>query len=264
MKRIDRNLVSAAVTWVVIIYLLTVLGGCGGGTSGTGLGAEQTTYVGAVMTPVGDPVPGARIENQATGDATLTDMWGAFALATKRTEGDVPFKVETSTLSSEFIVEQPALDSPQVSVNITLDVSQGQVAVDRFSVDAGIVGACNSYFENRSVIRQANRVPAGQACTAKITVYGDGKPRGHIPVAVQRSSCIPGAQWETVAIGETLSGVHRGVAQVSFPFEDSMASCRYRIVAPFEYREYVPVIYTIETFTSQGIDKNTPPSAATP
>ncbi len=255
MVRIDRNLISAAVTWMVIIYLLTVLGGCGGGTSGTGLGdVAQTTYVGTVQDPQGLPLASVQIENQATGDATTTDTAGGFSLATAMVAGDVPFSVTTPTFTSQFTVEAVPPDAPQVSLSITIDEVQQSLTVDRFVVEAAIVGQCSSYFDNSDVILQSARAPNGITCVAKVMVYLDGKARGHIPVAVQRSACAPDSPWVTVATGETFSGVHQGVAQLGFTFQDSAATCRYRIVTPYNYKGYLPVVYEIETFSAQEFD----------
>lgn len=227
--------------------------GCGGGTSGSGI----RSFEGDITDESGSPLGNVRVTITATGDSALTDASGQFLIESDAGGSEVPFILESPKFLAHFTLSGINQDSSRVSVRLKVDTKTDEVEISHFSVKVGIVGACNVYFENGEVIRQANRVPPGTRCAMNIQVLGDGVPRGNIPVALQYNSCTPGGTWETLQQTVTGIGKFRGEASLDFEFIDSATFCRYRVVAPFNYGNYRPVAYPIDTFTEQEFSAKT-------
>ncbi len=235
---------------LILCWLTLLAGGCGGGTSGTGI----KSYEGVVKNAVNDePLPNVTVTEEETGASTVTDPRGQFLLVSEAKGEELQFHLESDEFESRFIVHNVPEESARVTVEVAVDVQEHSIQVEQLSMRAGMVGACDRYFENHDVIRQSNRVPSNTLCTLKAIVLGDGQRRSNVPVALQVRACQIGAEWRTLQVVKTDSGVHRGVAQISFPYLDSISYCQYRLVAPFEYKDYRPVTFPLHTYTAQNV-----------
>ena len=229
------------------LFLLLLLNGCGGGTSGSGL----KSYDGIVASTDGTPLTGVNVTITSTGDSGVTNEKGEFSIASHASGDAVEILLESPMFSNSFVVKNVPTTSSRVRVNVKVDTAQNTVQVEEFGVRAGIVGLCDTYFENNEVIRQANEVPKGTICTIKLKVYGDGDLRSHIPVALQYAACPQGSPWTTLATGMTGVGTELGSEKLSFTFIDSPEFCRYRVIAPYKFQNYRGVKYPLETFSYQ-------------
>jgi len=232
---------------IFILSLLFFVQGCGGGTSGSGL----NIYEGKVQTTTGLALSKVKVTIESTGDTTSTNDKGEFSLESEAAGLEVPFLLESDLFSSRFILEGASETEKRVNMKITVDTDSDTVSVERFAMRAAFVGGCDHYFENTNPIRQANKVPDNTVCTIKVYVYGDEKPLGNIPIALQYASCSKNATWETLETSTTGVGKNRGIGQMSFSYKSSPEFCRYRVVAPFHLATYHPLFHYIKTFEEQ-------------
>jgi hypothetical protein len=234
----------------LVLFLLGVLTACGGGSAGTGTGDEYRIQ-GEVVTTTGVPIEGATVTVVDTGDTDVTDAKGAFAIDFETDLPAVTLMVETVETSATTTISVASVDGT-ISLSIKINPFLDTIEVDQFQMNSKIVGTCDIYFENRRVIRQANPVPKGLTCVARVTTKAGSLPLAHVPVAIQFRSCNAKAPWNTVALGATMTGANLGVAQIEFPYFDDRAHCLYRIIAPFEDDRIPPVEKEIWTATYQG------------
>lgn len=228
--------------------MISILTSCGGGTSGTGL----SNYEGQLRDVSGDPIPNAKVTIIESGDGTVTDQNGSFIIQTEPLSEPGTILIETQSGSDSTVALQSAADENEsLHVDIILDPEQSTAEAVEFKVKAAIAGYCDAFFENREYIRQAVQLPQGQLCTVKISVEGEGRPRGGIPVVVQTKACKADAEWVNVSEGETARGLHEGIAQVTFPFYSTETECEYRVLAPYKYKDYLPAVVSFETFAEQ-------------
>lgn len=249
MIALSRNLLR------LFIILMCLLSGCaGGGSSGTGTGGAGLTVTGLVLDDASSPIAGLTITVAATGDSAQTDGNGEFSISTEALQGDIQLLVEGPELSTAVIVPDVQEQSSAVAVDITVSGSGNSIAVKNLDVRAKIVGACDIYFENHAIIRQANSAPQGIRCTAKVWVRGDGRELVNVPVEVRYRGC-DGGPWATLARELTLGAPHAGVAQLEFVFKDDEQHCVYGITAPLDVSGVRPVTVLVHTFTKQSRDR---------
>lgn len=236
--------------WMIIpaaLIMVMALGGCGGGTEGTG----TRSYQGNIRSIDQQPLADVKVTIAETGDSSITDELGNFTVLSEPTNNTVTFVLEAEDFSTSVAVTDIPDTSTRLTVNIEVNTETDTAEISNFAVRAGIVGYCNPFFENGEVIRQANRVPDGTQCTVKVRVFGDGALAERIPVAVQTLACDPDAIWETVETGSTGFGIRAGVAQIAFKYYQDSQHCSYRVIAPFNYQHYLPVAYPFLTFSDQ-------------
>lgn len=106
-----------AILFLCIILLLGFLGGCGGGTQGTGGIAIE----GRILKADGTGLPDTTVTVAQTGDSTTTDPNGSFSLTTS-VVGDTSLLLENSTLSTEVAIG--ALSTNTASVRVTISVNE--------------------------------------------------------------------------------------------------------------------------------------------
>ena len=256
MNMTSRGLLFGDSTvWRIVVSTLLALacGGCGGGTAGTGLD-QDSSFEGRVSSLGGTPIADVRVTIVGTQASSVTDSEGRFEIESPTTVADSEIQIALDGDGINTTVRVPQLDATETrsALDISIDVVRNRATVSKVDVKAEIVGVCDFYFENRTVIRQANRAPQGITCTLKVRVLADGALLGDVPVALQYKSCQPSDDWDTLVEGTTSPGVHSGVAQLTFRFFDSPAFCQYRVVAPFN-TPVRPVIFRIETFTFQAL-----------
>lgn len=221
----------------------------GGGSEGTG-GALRTIS-GSIETVDSVPVGDAKVILLETGDSTMTDSLGKFTLTTESEEETLTLEIEKGSLKIQAGVDEIEKDASSVDVSIRVNTITSIAEVSSIHIWGRIVGACDIYFENKTIIRQSNKVPArGVSCTAKVFASGDGKKLLNIPVGIQVRSCSSNT-WRTIARGTI--GV--GVGQIPFTFIDSEKNCEYRIAAPYENQKEPLYIY-ISSFTLQNYEKD--------
>lgn len=223
--------------------------GCGGGTSGTGL----SNYEGSLKDVSGNPIADAKVTLLESGDTTVTDTNGAFLLQTEPLAEPPTLFIETPAGTDSTVPLHSAAEAnDRLHVDIELNPTTKETNTIEFKIKAAVAGFCDASFENHNgLIRQAVQLPQGQQCTLKVHVEGEGLLRGHIPVAIQVKSCTPDALWITIAEGETAQGLHQGIAQVNFAFFSSKEFCEYRVIAPYNYKDYQPIIYPFQTFAQE-------------
>lgn len=214
----------------LLLVIVLVLMGCGGGSAGTGTGPVVVVQ-GAVINESGEPLGDVKVRVVETGSEDTTSASGEFALTTEPEAGEVTLEVSSPTGVAYVTIDIPE-EGGTVSITLTVNPRLTQINSDTLEVGAAIVGRCDIYFENRLVIRQANRVPDDLRCVAKVTVAADGRSLAQVPFIVQYQDCEGLNPWVTVAAGSTMKKPNRGIGQVEFPFFDDEIHCVYRIVAP--------------------------------
>lgn len=236
----------------VLYVLLLLVIGCGGGSVGTGTGGErELTVEGTIENTSGNPIPAALVTIIDTGDSDITDRDGRFSILTHSDSETLTLEVSVGNQTNTTTIEAMGEDGV-ISLTIKFNPLVDEIEVDRLKVSAKIVGRCDSYFENRRIIRQSNPAPQGVECTARVKVISAGLALAHVPIAIQFRRCGAGKPWTTTALGETMTGSNLGVAQIPFNFFDDPDHCLYQIVTPFGVAEVDPVIYEIQTFTYQA------------
>lgn len=241
---------KTALLWAIFPLLLFFsFQACGGGTGGTGVKA----YEGTVRTLDQMPLNDAHLTIEDTGETSTSDVDGNFVIYSKAYGARVKFLLETPLFSTSFTLNDISEDSSRVNVALVVDPASKRVNITQFSVKAKIVGDCMPYFTNGESIDQSVELPYPgiKTCTLDIRVYGDGLPRRKIPIALQHAGCDPNSLWIEDAQTETGDGNHRGKAKLSFQFSPSEDACRYRILAPFNYRGFSPLAYPINTLLTQ-------------
>ena len=193
----DNNIFLGLFSLLLVIVL--ALMGCGGGSAGTGTG--NVVVQGAVLDQSGEPVENVDIRVVETGSEATTAQDGHF---------------EILGTSAYVTVDMPQ-DGGIVSITLTIDPSLSKVDAASVEMSAGIVGQCDSYFENRSTIRQSNRVPGNLRCVARVSVKSDEGPLAHVPIVIQYNDCAESVAWTTLAAGSTFGFPNTGVGQIEFP-----------------------------------------------
>lgn len=229
-----------------LLLSLLLLIGCGGGTSGSGI----KTFEGRVQAQNGVSISGVSVTIEETGESTVTDGEGRFTLASEADGPDVAFLVETPMQERRFTLREISDDNARIALNIVFQPSS--IDVTHLDLRARFAGLCDHYFENREIIRQANRVPPGTVCSINVEVVGDGSRLGKIPVALEYAACSADSQWNTLALVSTGEGRHQGFAEINFEYKDSKEFCRYRVRVLEELGSGLFVTYPIDTFTEQG------------
>jgi hypothetical protein len=215
----------------LLLVIVLILMGCGGGSAGTGTGPVVVVQ-GAVVDQAGVPVSDVSIRVIETGSEATTTTNGEFQLTTESESESVTLELTSDDGSTVNITVEIPEDGGTVELMLTINPKLNQIDAETLEVGAAIVGRCNIYFENRLTIRQANRVPKGLKCVAKVTVAADGKRLADVPFLVQYRDCAGALPWVTIAAGVTMNRPNRGIGQAEFPFIDDQNHCLYRIVAP--------------------------------
>ena len=195
--------------------LLLTLDGCGGGSAGTGIGTEtrSLTIEGTLVSETNKPLAGVTVTILETGDSSVTNTAGQFTITTDPFEGDTTLEYQRGKKRGSTIISAQQ-DSGAIQIVLKVNPLFDEVTADSLVVDSRIVGRCESYFENKTPIRQSNRVPSGTRCVAKARVLTGTTPLAHAPIAIQYRACEADSPWITVTLGETLSGANIGVGQV--------------------------------------------------
>jgi len=233
----------------LLLVIVLALMGCGGGSAGTGTGPVVVVQ-GAVIDESGAPVEDVKVRVVETGSEDTTSATGEFQLTTAPESGAVTLELSSPTGVAYVTVEIPE-DGGTVAVTLTINPRLTQINADTLEVGAAVVGRCDIYFENRLVIRQANRVPKDLRCVAKVTVAADGRRLAQVPFIVQYQDCEGLGPWVTIAAGSTMKKPNRGIGQVEFPFIDDEIHCIYRILAPVGVTGLPELERRIHTLTYQ-------------
>lgn len=211
---------------------------CGGGTSGSGVGVVK----GEVREVAGAPIGGATVAVIETGDIAVTNPDGSFEIPTSQPTDRVTLQVSDDIVDVKVPVGDVPSNAQAISIAVVIDRDTNTGAatvidyskVGSFSLSATVVGACGDYFENtQKGIVQTKELRDGTECVLKATVFGDDSLEAGVLVGIERRGCEPNAQWRLTATARTESGPHQGIAQVPFRFFNSLASCEYRISAPY-------------------------------
>ncbi len=226
---------------------LLFLGGCGGGTSGSGL----RTYEGRVSSTTGEALPGVIVTIETTGDSSVTDSEGAFVIKSDASGDGVPFLLESPEFKNRFVIENVPDESARISMDLTVNTVTDAVHVENVRIRAWFAGLCDQYFENREVIRQANHVPSATVCSLNVEVLGDGQRLENVPVSLEVAACPPGSEWRTIKSVTTGAESHAGSAEINFEFQDSQTFCRYRVKVDTNSRNAKFATYPIDTFSEQ-------------
>lgn len=242
----DNNILLGLFSIALVIVL--ALMGCGGGSAGTGTG--NVVVQGAVLDQSGQPVENVDIRVVETGSEATTTQDGHFEILGTSEQDNVTLEVSSSTGTAFITVDMPQ-DGGIVSITLTIDPQLTTINASSVEMSAGIVGRCNSYFENKSVIRQSNRVPGNLRCIARISVSSDNGSLARVPIVIQYNTCDESNTWTTLAAGSTFGYPNTGVGQIEFPYADDKTHCIYRIVAPYGVPGLPQLERRIVTFTYQ-------------
>lgn len=256
-------------SWCVTLILIGIpllLSACGGGTSGTGL----QTFSGQVKSSTGEPVAGATVTLASTGDTAMTDASGRFVLRSTiklETSERIELLLESSQFSGRVVVPEGAVTegSAQITVDIVFDPDTQTLEITNFTLAVRMVGACQGAFENAEVIRQLVEVPEDIECSLEVELRGNGILRGNVPVMLQYRVCSgKSGVWQNLRGSTTLTGTEVGTARINFDFNNSRKFCRYRVVAPYNYRDYLPAVFEVQTLKEQEALNNLAPPTEAP
>ena len=242
----DNNIFLGLFSLLLVIVL--ALMGCGGGSAGTGTG--NVVVQGAVLDQSGEPVENVDIRVVETGSEATTAQDGHFEILGTSAQDNVTLEV-SSTSGTAFITVDMPQDGGEVSITLAIDPALTTIDAASVEMSAGIVGQCDSYFENKTVIRQSNRVPGNLRCVARVAVGSDNGPLAHAPIVIQYNNCDETEAWTTLAAGSTFGYPNTGVGQIEFPFVDDGTHCVYRIVAPYGVPGLPQLERRIVTYTYQ-------------
>jgi hypothetical protein len=220
----------------LLLMIVLALMGCGGGSAGTGTGVGTgdgpvVVLQGAVLDQSGAPVEDVSVRVVETGSQDTTAANGSFQILTESDTETITLEISSETGVAYVTVNVPS-EGGNVSVTLRVNPKLTEISSDALEVGAGIVGRCDQYFENRLIIRQANPVPGGTSCVAKVSVSEGERKLANVPFVVQYRDCDQLMPWTTVAAGATMDRPNRGIGQVEFPFVDDEVHCLYRIAAP--------------------------------
>ncbi len=245
-----KRLLSA----LVCLALICLGTGCGGGTSGTGL----QTFDGQVKSADGAPIAGARVTLTATGDAAVTDVEGRFVLQSSleiKPEQRVEFLLQADDFSGTFVMPDGAVSegSSQITIDLVVDPVSRTLELTNFTLQVQMIGRCAAAFSNGEVVRQIAEVPAETRCTLSVELKGNGLLRGDIPVVLQYRPCTgKKGVWKNLYTARTGVAADIGRVELPFSFVDSDKFCRYRVVAPHDYRDYRAAFFGIDTLGEQA------------
>jgi hypothetical protein len=165
-----KRLLGRMVALQVIILLMAGLG-CGGGTSGSGV----KSFEGKISRRNGASVPNAQISIESTGESSISDSNGNFALQSSVSGDSVDFTIEAESASQRFSVNGLSDEDVRVALDIVLEGPGIAPAVHNLSMRAWFVGLCEPFFDNGDVIRQQALVPRGAICSLNVELLGDGQ-----------------------------------------------------------------------------------------
>lgn len=229
------------------VFVSVILVGCGGGTDGSGL----KTYEGNVSSKEGRVLSGVNVTIETTGESSVTNSNGQFVIKSDAYGAEVPFILESSEFENRFILKDITESSARITMDISVDTATDIIEVNNVRIRAWFAGLCDQFFENREVIRQANRVPPGTVCSLNVEVLGDGGRLSSIPVVLEVAACEPGSPWRDIKTVQTGEGPRAGSAEINFEFRDSASFCRYRVRVDTPARNSRFAVYPIDTFSEQ-------------
>jgi hypothetical protein len=222
--------------------------GCGGGSSGTG----TKVIGGSVRSEKDQPISGALVTILNNGDSAVTDSQGVFAIESKVEDAEIQLEIQTATFRDTVEVSNTIDDSARIELDVTVDEEDNSASVEDVSATAKIVGFCDFAFENRSIIRQSNKLKPGTQCTLKVSVETKKRPVTRAPFVIQARGCAGLLPWLTEAQGTTR---RNGIGQLQFTFQDDAPHCEYRVVVPYQLKGVKSVIFPIHTFSKQEFDR---------
>jgi hypothetical protein len=240
--RVHRFSMLHRVIRAAAMFALLALTQCGGGTSGTGL----DDYQGEVRLLDGTPVAGARLTILETGDSATTDPSGNFTLNFTSEAPLLHILVETPEVTQTVTVETFGAGSTHGSLVLEVDLGAKDVHVTRFAVRLKFEPPCDDAFFEDGEFFQIRPLSDGTQCSITVRVMADGRLRNDIPVQLQKAPCDE-EHWLDDADDVTGAGSELGIAHLYFHFMNDRYSCRYRVVAPFDYHSYHPVYISIHT-----------------
>ncbi len=243
MKKNIRDICILAIEIFGVALILFLVGCAGGGTIGTGVNVLD----GNISTSESMGIPGVKVTVAETGDFATTDEQGNFILEAQDVKREITLLLEGPTFKTSTIVYETPEDSSRISLQLKIDPAGEVVHLAQFSVRADMIKTCAQFFENGQTINQIKKVPRNTTCTLRVKVYGDGMLRRNIPVVLQHSPCGTDNGWKDYAGTLTGDGKIHGLAYVDFVFRESFDFCKYRLVAPYDYKGFRPVYYPIET-----------------
>lgn len=133
----DRSLSSAhAFFSALALFLFTLLfslQGCGGGTTGTG-GTGSSQFSGRISSFNGEPVAGANVVLEETGDTAISDSEGKFDMESVLPGDSATFLVETTHSQASTALTNIPPGPHDVTVELTLDEKKNTVTIQAQSI----------------------------------------------------------------------------------------------------------------------------------
>lgn len=130
---LEQFYTSACATLLGLTLLLALtLQGCGGGTTGTG-GTGSSQFSGRISTSNGDPVAGASVVLEETGDNAISDHLGNFEIETELPGDSATFLVETATAQASTALLVPP-GPHDVTLELKLDETRNTVSIASQSI----------------------------------------------------------------------------------------------------------------------------------
>jgi hypothetical protein len=117
---------------ILVVPLLLCCAGCGGGTEGSG-GTGNPRIVGTVVDPTGQPIGGAQVTIEESGETTVTMADGTFVLEAEFLGGDVNLSITSGEASAMTTFADLPTDTVEVTVVLEFDSDAEQV--DQKDVD---------------------------------------------------------------------------------------------------------------------------------
>lgn len=120
----------ARVLSLLLALLSLLIGGCGGGTRGTG----DLQLSGDAVSTAGVAFRGATVTFLGTGDSAVTDDTGRFVIVTGEFTGPVEFLINTGEFEVVSRGGELTADAAEVEVNIRIDITDTPAATQRIEV----------------------------------------------------------------------------------------------------------------------------------
>lgn len=149
---------------VLIFFLCLAIGGggCGGGSRGTGFEVNGTL----TSKQTGAALAGVQVTIVQTGESTITDASGKFALISSFLGGDLVLSFENKGIRSTFTVEKVPATASGVTLRLSIDENDGSVSdndvdiIDDDSGDSGNSSSANGNSSDPALDPQRPEVPS--------------------------------------------------------------------------------------------------------
>lgn len=121
--------------WIVIVALIS-LGGCGGGTSGTGLPDQEVIVQGRITLATGASAAGLTVTLVETGQTTVVSGAGEFSFVVAEPQPQYTLEFQGAALELAVVVADAPAEPGSVTVVVSIDPAQPDAAESTVTFEA--------------------------------------------------------------------------------------------------------------------------------